>query len=189
MLAVRLPGLLAAQAALEQGERGIGREVERQDHGRGPVAAEGEVQHQPAQQEAQRDRAGVAHEDLGWMPVPEQIAGGRRGDDQRQMPERTLLAGVCQQQEVAERDGDRLAPRQSVDAVHEVEEIDEPQPGKTQHEALGGEGNDGQHAGLRRQRGQAQRHRHRLGGEADGGRQRAAVIDPRQGGKPGKARK
>ena len=122
------------------------------------------------------------------MPVPEQIAGGRRRHDQRQGPERAIEAGNARQQQVAERHGDGLAPRQPVDAVHEVEEIDEPQPGKAREQALHRNGKDGEHAGLRRQRGEAQRHRHGLGREADGGREPAAIVDPRQGAESGKAR-
>ena len=45
-------------------------------------------------------------------------------------------AGIGQQRQVAERDRDRLAARQPVDAVHEIEEVDEPQPGEAQeHDA------------------------------------------------------
>ena len=47
------------------------------------------------------------------------------------------------QQQIAERHGDRLASRQPVDAVHEVEEIDEPQPGQAREKALQGDGNAG----------------------------------------------
>jgi hypothetical protein len=129
MLAMRLPDALAAQKAHQQGQRRIGEVIKRQDQRWCPEPLGGHGQEQPADHIAKGNAADIAEKNLCRWPIPAQKSrrgggGGERQQRQIVIPRRSeqRYEGDAQTQE------DRLAAGDAVNAVHEIVEIDEPDP-------------------------------------------------------------
>ena len=82
MGAVRLPDLLAARQPTDQGERGVGQIVQRQQQRGGQVAGAGEKDQEPADQEADRQTADIAEKKPGGRPI--EIGKSEHGAAERQ---------------------------------------------------------------------------------------------------------
>ncbi len=120
------------------------------------------------------------------MPVPNEIAGTGPGGDQGQIRERRVEPGRGGDEAIAHGDGDGFAAGQAIDAVHEIEEIDEPHPGNAHGDALHEEWKRRQDTLIGCQRAKQQGDSQRVGRQPHAGRQPVMVIDPGQDGKRGK---
>ncbi len=136
MAAVRLPERLAPHDAARERDGRVGEVIERQQQGGGAVAGVGELQQQPAEQQADRQTADVAEKEPRHRLVQRRKAehaakeGGRRQRRQR----RDRAAETEQHQGRGDRH--ELDHGHPVDAVHEVDEVDEPHAAEQEGAAL-----------------------------------------------------
>src|SRR5579875_447387 len=127
--AVCQPDPLAAQQPPEQRQSRVGEEIKRQDQRDLPAAAQREIEQQKADQIAERRAADIAEKDAGRRPVPDEKSGRRPDDGGGEGSHPGIDPGAeAGEQHEAAADRHRLAASEPVDAVHEVEGVDEPQP-------------------------------------------------------------
>ncbi len=177
MAAVRLPDPLAPRHATAERDGGVGEVVERQQDRRGEMAAARHLQQQPADQQADRQAADVAEEQPRHRLVErgeaEHGAKQRARDQRRQDAD----AGIERQQH--DRAGDRhdLGHRHPVDAVHEVEQVDEPHAAEKQERAIEPLRHLRHRLKFMRQRGDHDADRQALGRQPDRRRQGADIVE------------
>ncbi len=161
MTAVALGDAFAARPAPPQRDRGVGGVIERQQQRSREVAVAGKLEQQPSHHQSDRQAAAVAEKELRHRPVEWRKA--EHGAEKRQRDQRGRLRHRTEQRENVDAGRDRHGLRHGdpVDAVHEVDEIDEPQ----QRDGLDGPLDDERHD---RQRTQVRRHRRDDGDDRDG---------------------
>src|SRR5271163_1732608 len=93
MLAMRLPYPLAAEQATGEGNRGIRKEIERQDQRDLPISANREIEQQKTQDIAERHAADIAEENFCRRPVPDEKTYGRPGQSRRERSQRGIGTG------------------------------------------------------------------------------------------------
>jgi hypothetical protein len=128
MLAMRLPERLASDDAADERDRRIGEIIERQDDGRRQIAVRGKSQQEPAEHEADRQAAHVAKKH-----ACDRLVEGRKAKDRSQERGRHHRRPGLDRAGEAEQDdctGHRykFGNGHPVDAVHEIDEVDQPYP-------------------------------------------------------------
>ena len=88
------------------------------------MPARGEAQHRDGK--SQESAAHVPHENTGGRPVPNEKPKGRAGQCQHRRRQSAFSAEAPVEQRPGTRDEDSLAACDAVDAVHEVEQVGEP---------------------------------------------------------------
>src|SRR5579875_183434 len=140
MLAMGLPDALAAQEPAQKRERGVGEVIKGKDQRRHPEAVARQREQQPAEKIAQGNAAHIAHENARRMPVPPEESQRRAGGGEPVKGERVPGGHSSGDGSDADTQGYRLAAGESVDAVHEIEQIEEPQPEEAGGKAVEGDG-------------------------------------------------
>ena len=183
MPAVRLPYALAARQTAQQRDRRIGEKIKRQDQRQFPAAARRLVEQQKAEQIAERHATDIAEKDAAWRPVPHEKPAGRRDDRGRQGGEAGVLPGADnREQQKADADCRRFAAGEPVDPVHEIEQIDKPEPHDRGRDAVQGRRQPALEHKARRQPGaQHEADRDELNGKPHDRRQPAQIVGPGYG--------
>ncbi|MOA29758.1 hypothetical protein D3C78_1507960 [compost metagenome] len=124
MAAMRLIDTLAAQQPMEQRPGGIDDEHRQQDQ---PTPEQlrldpGRLEGQPAKNHSEEPAAGIAHEYSRRWEVPDQEARSRQRQRQWQ-PTQLAPADQPVTQRPCQADRNRLQAGDSIDAIHEVIEI------------------------------------------------------------------
>ena len=136
-----------------------------------------------ADHEAEHGAAGVAEEDLGRRPVPPEEAGAGAGNHERDGRQPGKAGGVETEQGPGdEAEADRFDRDNSVDTVHEVEEIRAPRDAhrsqcKAEHAKVGLAATEVQH-GVPVDPHQGPDRREEVGAEPYADRETAEIIDP-----------
>src|SRR5580704_18277106 len=93
MLAMSLPDALAAEQAADEGNCGIRKEVERQDHRDRPASASREIEQQEAQHITERHAADIAEKNPRGRPVPDEKTDGCPGHSRCERAQRRIGTG------------------------------------------------------------------------------------------------
>src|SRR5258708_2619016 len=127
MIAMGAPEPFAPQDPAREGDARVDDEGRENEHRKptGPCAGEYALHPESAGEEAERHRAGVAQKDPRRRKIERQESGARRGDRGAGESERRVCCDGGAGRERSEAD-DGHAARQSVGAIHEVEDIRHP---------------------------------------------------------------
>ena len=173
---MRLPHRLAACEAVQQRNSCVGEIVERQHDCRRQMSGRRDQKQEPAEQQADRQTADVAEEEPGDRPI--EIGKTEHCSAKRQRHDHSRRRQGAEPSDHGQRRRDRhdLGDRHPIEAVHEIYEVDEPQPADDEQDALGPPRHERHDAQFMWECVNHERDRQRLQQQAGGDRDRANVI-------------